>query len=87
MKLTAPINLLLFEGKNMARPTFKHNPRVNAIFDDLDQYLRFCQDFGYRYNEADLYNWKSYAYQQFNKHLQGKFAKDMWTQDSNRRSR
>ena len=71
----------------MARPTFKHNPRVNAIFDDLDQYLRFCQDFGYRYNEADLYNWKSYAYQQFNKHLQGKFAKDMWTQDSNRRSR
>ena len=87
MKLTNPINLLLFEGKNMARPTFKHNPRVNAIFDDLDQYLRFCQDFGYRYNEADLYNWKSYAYQQFNKHLQGKFAKDMWTQDSNRRSR
>ena len=71
----------------MARPTFKHNPRVNAIFEDLDQYLRFCQDFGYRYNEADLYNWKSYAYQQFNKHLQGKFAKDMWTQDSNRRSR
>ena len=71
----------------MAKPTFKSNPRVHAIFDDLDQYLRFCQDFGYRYNEADLYNWKSYAYQQFNKHLQGKFAKDMWIQDSSRRSR
>ena len=70
----------------MARPTFKHNPRVQAIFDDLEQYLRFCQDFGYRYNEADLYNWRSYAYQQFNKHVQGKFAKDMWSID-NRRGR
>jgi len=87
MKLTVPINLSLFEGKNMARPTFKHNPRVQAIFDDLDQYLRFCQDFGYRYDERDLYNWKAYAYQQFNKHTQGKFAKDMWSIDSNRRSR
>jgi len=71
----------------MAKPTFKPNPRVRAIFEDLEQFQRFCQDFGYRYNEADLYNWKSYAYQQFNKHVQGKFAKDMWIQDSNRRSR
>jgi len=70
----------------MGKPTFKPNPRVTAIFDDLEQYLVFCQDFGYRFNEADLYNWRSYAYQQFNKHLQGKFAKDMWSIDS-RRSR
>jgi hypothetical protein len=70
----------------MGKPTFRPNPRVTAIFDDLEQYLVFCQDFGYRFNEADLYNWRSYAYQQFNKHLQGKFAKDMWSIDS-RRSR
>jgi len=70
----------------MGKPTFKPNPRVTAIFDDLEQFQTFCQDFGYRFNEADLYNWKSYAYQQFNKHVQGKFAKDMWALD-NRRSR
>ncbi len=70
----------------MGKPTFRPNPRVTAIFDDLEQYLDFCQAFGYRFNEADLYNWRSYAYQQFNKHLQGKFAKDMWSIDS-RRSR
>ena len=70
----------------MAKPTIRPNARVQAIFDDLDQYLRFCQDFGYRFNEADLYNWRSYAYQQFNKHMQGKFAKDMWSID-NRRGR
>ena len=68
----------------MAKPAFKSNPRVTAVFEDLEQYLRFCKDFGYKYDEKDLYNWKSYAYQQFNKHLQGKFAKDMWIQDSRR---
>ena len=68
----------------MGKPTFKPNPRTTAIFDDLEQYLGFCQDFGYRFNESDLYNWKSYAYQQFNKHLQGKTAKDMWSQDRRR---
>ena len=68
----------------MSKINIKHNPRVTAVFEDLEQYLRFCQDFGYKYDEKDLYNWKSYAYQQFNKHLQGKFAKDMWIQDSRR---
>jgi len=68
----------------MARPTFKPNNRVHQVFEDLEQYLRFCQDFGYRFNESDLYNWRSYAYQQFNKHVQGKFAKDMWSIDGRR---
>jgi hypothetical protein len=66
----------------MAKPTFAPNPRVQQIFEDLEKFLEFCQDYGYRYNEADLYNWKSYAYQQFSKFAQGKFAKDMWLQDS-----
>ena len=70
----------------MAKPAIRPNPRVQAVFEDLEQFLRFCQDFGYKFNEGDLYNWRSYAYQQFNKHLQGKFAKDMWAIDS-RRSR
>ena len=65
----------------MAKPSIKHNPKVNQIFEDLEQYLVFCQSYGYKYNEADLYNWKSYAYQQFNKYLQGKHVKDMWIQD------
>jgi hypothetical protein len=87
MKLTVPLTPSTFERRNMAKPTFKPNPRVNAIFEDLEQYLRFCQDFGYKYDERDLYNWKSYAYQQYNKHVQGKFAKDMWNIDSSRRGR
>ena len=52
----------------MAKPTIKSNPRVIEIYEDLEKYLEFCQDYGYRYNEADLYNFKSYAFQQFNKY-------------------
>jgi hypothetical protein len=64
----------------MAKTKFTPNPRVTEILDDLEQYLNFCRDYGYRYNEADLGNWKSYSYQQFNKFLQGKPAKNMWDQ-------
>ena len=68
----------------MAKPTFKSNPKVAEIFDDLDKLREFCQDFGYRFNEADLYNFKSYAWQQFNKYVQGKNAKNMWWEDARR---
>jgi hypothetical protein len=38
----------------MAKITFRPNPRVTEIFNDLEQYEEFCKDYGYRYNEADL---------------------------------
>jgi hypothetical protein len=68
----------------MAKPVIKHNPKVTAVFDDLEKFLDFCRDYGYRYNEGDLYNFKSYAYQQYSKYAQGKNAKDMWIQDNRR---
>ena len=57
---------------------------VNKIFDELDNFRDFCRDYGYRFNEKDLYNWKSYAWQQYNKMLNGKTVKDMWAQDGKR---
>ena len=68
----------------MAKITIKSNPRVIEIQDDLEKLLEFCQDYGYRFNEADLYNFKSYAWQQFNKYSQGKNAKNMWSEDTRR---
>jgi hypothetical protein len=68
----------------MAKIIFKSNPRVIEIQDDLEKLLEFCQDYGYRYNEADLYNFKSYAWQQYNKYSQGKNAKNMWDEDTRR---
>jgi hypothetical protein len=68
----------------MARLTFKPNPRITKIFEDLGVFQEFCQDYGYRYNEADLYNFKSYAWQQYNKYTSGKNAKNMWDEDTRR---
>jgi hypothetical protein len=68
----------------MAKPTFKPNPRMTEIFDDLEKFMEFCQEFGYRYNEGDLYNFKSYAWQQYSKYSQGKNAKNMWWEDARR---
>jgi hypothetical protein len=71
----------------MRESATKINPKINAIHDELEKYLEFCREYGYRYDERDLYNWRSYAYQQFNKYAQGKPAKDMWSIDSARRFR
>jgi hypothetical protein len=68
----------------MAKPTFKPNPRMTEIFDDLDKFMEFCQEYGYRYNEGDLYNFRSYAWQQYSKYSQGKNAKNMWWEDARR---
>ena len=70
----------------MAKPAIKHNPRVAEIFEELDQYLNFCRDYGYRYNEGDLHNFKSYAWQQYSKFAAGKNAKNMWEEDARRLS-
>ena len=71
----------------MAKPTFKPNSRVHEIFEDLEKLMAFCQDYGYRYNEADLYNFKSYAWQQYSKLTSGKTAKNMWEEDARRLGR
>lgn len=59
----------------------------HAIFQDLEKYLEFCKDYGYRYNETDLYNFKSYAWQQYNKFANNKNFKDMWSEDLKRFTR
>jgi hypothetical protein len=71
----------------MGKPQHKLNPRAIAIMDDLDLYRDFCVDYGYRFREEDLYNFKSYAWQQYNKCSQGKNAKNMWLEDARRLGR
>ena len=68
----------------MAKIAIKPNHKVREIFEDLEVFLEFCQDYGYRYNESDLHNFKSYAWQQYSKYAQGKNAKNMWDEDTRR---
>lgn len=66
----------------MAKPNIQTNPRVRQIFNDLELYLEFCRDWGYKYDESQLYDMKSYVYQQFTKYMAGKNFKDQWSEDA-----
>jgi hypothetical protein len=68
----------------MGKQVYRPSPRALQIQEDLSKFLDFCVEYGYRYNESDLYNFKSYAWQQYNKFVQGKNAKNMWFEDSRR---
>ena len=71
----------------MGKREYRPNARALQVMEDLSNFLEFCQDYGYRYNETDLYNFKSYAWQQYNKFSQGKNAKNMWLEDARRLGR
>jgi hypothetical protein len=62
----------------MAKNHYQSNPRVNQIFEDLEKYLEFCQDYGYKFDESTLYDMRSFAYRQHQKQLAGKWPKDCW---------
>lgn len=65
----------------MAKNTTKTTNHVNQIFNDLDIYRNFCREYGYKFNEADLYNQKSYIFRQFQKFITGKPVKNQWELD------
>ena len=59
----------------------KSTARVTQIFDDLDKYRNFCRDYGYRFNEAELYNNRSHTYKQYQRFLTGKYPRNQWNVD------
>lgn len=66
----------------MSQVIVKSSAVTNEIFEDLEKYLDFCRDFGYKFNEKELYDNKSYTYRQFLKHQQGKTVVDNWIEDN-----
>lgn len=62
----------------MAKQTFQSNPKVKNIFEDLEKYREFCVDYGYKFDEATLYDMRNYVYRQHSKQLTGKQVKDNW---------
>jgi hypothetical protein len=50
----------------------------NQIFEDLENYKEFCVDYGYKFDEATLYDMRNFVYRQHNKQLSGKPVKDNW---------
>lgn len=59
----------------------KNTVNINQVFDDLDKYRNFCRDYGYRFNEADLYNIRSGNYKQFQRLVAGQKPRNQWEID------
>jgi hypothetical protein len=68
----------------MAKKQYSPSRRTSQCLDDLAAYEYFCQRNGYKFNYADLYNQRAFAYQQFTKKLAGKWYKDQWEADARR---
>lgn len=65
----------------MAKFVYKPNPQTQEVFESLEKYLNFCRQYGYRYSENDLNNFRSYAWQQYTKFVAGKNFKNQWQED------
>ena len=52
-------------------------PEVEQIFEDLERYHQFCRDYGYPYDERDLYHERSH-YGEYLKMVRGREPWDQW---------
>lgn len=56
-------------------------PQVEQVFNDLDEFKKFCIQFGWVYNEADLYT-NNKPYMAFLRFKDGKRVPNNWVKDS-----
>jgi len=66
----------------MAKPEWltkylRMKPEVKQIFDDLEVYHQFCRDYGYSYDERDLYKDRG-PYSEYMKMVRGREPWDQW---------
>lgn len=53
-------------------------PEVKTIFEDLENYRKFCVDYGYPFDEAHLYNERTPGYSEYVKMTKGREPWDQW---------
>ena len=57
------------------------NKLVNRTFDDLDAYKAFCVEYGFRFDEADLYK-RNTPYGQLERLRRGDPVRNNWQTDA-----
>ena len=68
----------------MAKYEHKTNQRVTQLFEDLEMFKEFCQEYGFVYNEAHLYDTQSFPFRQFLRMVDKKTVRNMWAEDAAR---
>lgn len=54
----------------------------HQLYEDLEKYLAFCVEYGYKFDEATLYDQRSNAYRQYSKFTAGKNFRNCWEEDA-----
>jgi hypothetical protein len=62
------------------------NRNVARVFDDLDAYREFCVEYGFVFDEKDLYK-RNTPYGQFERARRGDRVVNNWAEDANRAPR
>jgi hypothetical protein len=62
------------------------NRNVARVFDDLDAYREFCVEYGFFFDEKDLYK-RNTPYGQFERARRGDRVINNWAEDVNRAPR
>jgi len=57
------------------------NQNVNRVFNDLENFKAFCVEYGFAFNEADLYKRSTHAYSQFERVRRGEKIPNNWDID------
>ena len=55
---------------------------IIKVFNDLDDYLRFCKEFGWAYDEADLYRADAPGYAEYTRFKAGTRIPKNWMRDA-----
>ena len=62
------------------------NKKISQIFDDLDAYRNFCRDYGYVFDEKDLYR-RNTPYGQYERAKRGDYVTVQWAEDARQSGR
>jgi hypothetical protein len=57
------------------------NQNVNRVFNDLENFKVFCVEYGFVFNEADLYKRNAHAYLQYERARRGEKIPNNWDID------
>jgi hypothetical protein len=57
------------------------NQNVKRVFNDLENFKAFCVEYGFVFNEADLYKRSAHAYSQFERVRRGEKIPNNWDID------
>lgn len=56
------------------------NKNISRVFDELDAYRAFCVEYGFVFNEADLYK-RNTPYGQYERLRRGDYVRNNWQID------